>query len=274
MSGLFEQGESLFLSLLFCHSVVHSTLRFLRTSSNKFLPRIARFGCTFLCVSFLASCSSPKPKKTTSKPASQTDSPKKEATGSSWQQSLGRVALVNQEMGFALVDIGTAPSPDPDTPLRSYSGPNVSGELVVSKYQKRPYLILDIVSGMPKVGDSIVVGARRPSSETGQLPKEQIPLRRYAEEPLPQSESKVEYLPNLIKAEPKVSASAPSQPRVPESVLTPRPEAPSETVFISTPQPAPSLPKAEPEPKAVLERGAAPPRSGDIIPGVPVFRQR
>lgn len=177
-------------------------------------------------------------------------------------------------MGFALVDIGTAPAPEPETPLRSYSGPTVSGELVVSKYQKRPYLILDIVSGVPKVGDSIVVGARLPSSESGPLPKEQIPLRRYTEAPLPQSESKVDYLPNLIKAEPKVSVPSPSQPRVPESVVTPRPEAPSETVFISTPEPAASFSKPEPEPKPVLDRGTVPGRSGEIIPGVPVLRQR
>lgn len=229
---------------------------------------------SFFGVSFLVACASPKPKKKASKPATQTQSPKKEPTGSAWQQSLGRVALVNQEMGFALVDIGTAPAPEPETPLRSYSGPTVSGELVVSKYQKRPYLILDIVSGMPNIGDSIVVGVRKPPSETAQLPKEQIPPRRYSEEPLPQSDSKVEYLPNMIKAEPKVSAPARSHVQMPESVVTPRPETPAETVLISTPEPAASFSKPGSEPKPVLERGTAPSRSGEIIPGVPVSRQR
>lgn len=234
---------------------------------------------TLVCGFLLGGCSSSKAKKALPKPAVQGGGAKKDGADSSWQQSLGRVALVNPEMAFALVDIGTAPAPEPETPLRSYSGGTVSGELVVSKYQKRPFLILDITSGMPRVGDAIVGGFRSSSREKAQPSGGHAPSRGVTEDPLPRGDATVEYLPNLIKGEPKGADPVTRKAQTPASTLPSRPEVPSETIFISTPEPATSISRPETESRPVPEVSTpplspAPARPGDIIPGVPVSRTR
>ncbi len=56
---------------------------------------------------------------------------------------------------FVLLDIGTAPAPVAGTVLHAYSGKASTAELEVSRFQKRPFLIADIKSGNPKVGDGV-----------------------------------------------------------------------------------------------------------------------
>ena len=91
-----------------------------------------------------------------------------------WRPRLGIVVIVDQAAGFALIDIGTAPAPSAGTPLKAFTlekeavpkpgdSPAATAELVVSSFQRRPFLIADLRSGTPKIGDSIVI-VERPAS--------------------------------------------------------------------------------------------------------------
>jgi hypothetical protein len=84
-----------------------------------------------------------------------------------WRPRLGVVMIVDKEGGFALIDIGTAPAPaagtalksftlDKETTTKSLEAPPPTAELTVSAFQRRPFLIADLKSGTPKVGDSVV----------------------------------------------------------------------------------------------------------------------
>lgn len=72
-----------------------------------------------------------------------------------WRPRLGKILVVKEKLEFVLIDIGTAPAPEAGTKLLAYTDSNPSAELVVSTFQKRPFLIADIVSGEPKVGDAV-----------------------------------------------------------------------------------------------------------------------
>ena len=72
-----------------------------------------------------------------------------------WRPRLGKILIVKEKLEFVLIDIGTAPAPEAGTKLLAYTDANPSAELVVSAFQKRPFLIADIVSGEPKVGDAV-----------------------------------------------------------------------------------------------------------------------
>lgn len=167
-------------------------------------------------------------------------------------QSLGKVVLVNQAMAFVLVDIGSAPTPESGAPLQSYTDSVISAGLVVSNYQKRPFLIADVVSGMPKVGDSIALGGRRqePESPALPLPRETAPLRLFSPEALPRAESPTEFLPGSIPS--PEETRAPAFPRV-------------------TPEPEP-VPAVAPQGPASLEKPVSP--GSGIIPGLPTTRKR
>jgi hypothetical protein len=84
-----------------------------------------------------------------------------------WRPRLGVVVMVDKDAGFALIDIGTAPAPAAGTPLKTFTlekegspkiveAPPATAELTVSAFQKRPFLIADLKSGLPKMGDSVV----------------------------------------------------------------------------------------------------------------------
>jgi hypothetical protein len=95
-----------------------------------------------------------------------------------WQMRIGRVALVNSELDFVLIDAGTSPVPAPGTRLRAYSEEECSAELSVSVHQQRPFLIADILSGKPRVSDMVVpvkgdpkLGEDRPAPKTGREPE-------------------------------------------------------------------------------------------------------
>lgn len=118
-----------------------------------------------LCLGLATGCSVFKP-RTKKAPAIAEKGAPKEAAGKPgvWAHNLGKVILVNEGMGFVLVDIGTAPAPEPGVALEAFTDSFPSAQLVVSTYQRRPYLIGDIVSGMPKKGDSIALAPRKISA--------------------------------------------------------------------------------------------------------------
>jgi hypothetical protein len=70
-------------------------------------------------------------------------------------QRLGIVTLVNEAERFVLIDSGAQPTPLEGVRLRSYSGPQVSGELRTSAVRRRPFVVADIIEGTPRTGDEI-----------------------------------------------------------------------------------------------------------------------
>ena len=204
----------------------------------------------------LSGCASAKRKTPKEKPAAAI--PPLDAgeqtvkTARPWMQSLGKVVLVNQAMAFVLVDIGSASTPEAGSPLQSYTDSALSAGLVVSNYQKRPFLIADVVSGMPKVGDSIALGGKRqdPDSSADPLPRVTAPVRRFSPEAPARAESPTEFLPRPIPFPEEIQA--PALPRV-----TPEPE---------------SVPSVAPQGPASLEKPVSP--ASGIIPGLPATRKR
>ncbi len=118
-------------------------------------------GSLLLCAAALG-CASGKSAKRSAKPdAEPVKDQKATPAGGAWRQSIGKVILVNERMGFVLVDIGTAPAPAAGTPLQSYLQSEPTANMSVSVYQRRPYLIADVVGGAPRVGDSVTLMASR-----------------------------------------------------------------------------------------------------------------
>ena len=87
--------------------------------------------------------------------AGATSAAQKTQSSDVWRPRLGKILVVKEKLEFVLIDIGTAPAPEAGTKLLAYTDSNPSAELVVSAFQKRPFLIADIVSGEPKVGDAV-----------------------------------------------------------------------------------------------------------------------
>lgn len=83
----------------------------------------------------------------------------------SWRPRLGTISLVDEKAGFVLLDIGTAPAPSAGTELRSYSQSASSAELVVSAFQRRPFLIANIRHGHPTAGESVALISSAKASE-------------------------------------------------------------------------------------------------------------
>jgi len=70
-------------------------------------------------------------------------------------QRVGTVAVVNEELRFVLVDVGSLYTPQPGTALKSFSDGTETGVLAVGPEKQRPFIVADIVKGEPKVGDEV-----------------------------------------------------------------------------------------------------------------------
>jgi len=68
---------------------------------------------------------------------------------------VGTVALVNDDLHFVLVDVGSLYTPAAGTALKSFSGTKETGILAVDPEKQRPFIVADIVKGEPKVGDQV-----------------------------------------------------------------------------------------------------------------------
>ena len=120
-----------------------------------------------LVIVFMAGCAKHASKKEAAgSKAAKTEAPSVAKAGVSsaaqktqpsdvWRPRLGKILVVKEKLEFVLIDIGTAPAPEAGTKLLAYTDSNPSAELAVSAFQKRPFLIADIVSGEPKVGDAV-----------------------------------------------------------------------------------------------------------------------
>ena len=68
---------------------------------------------------------------------------------------VGTVAVVNEELHFVLVDVGSLYTPAAGTALKCFSAGTETGILAVDAEKKRPFVAADIVKGSPKVGDDV-----------------------------------------------------------------------------------------------------------------------
>jgi hypothetical protein len=82
-------------------------------------------------------------------------------------QPVGRVALVNEEQRFALIETTMSQVPAVGATLRTYAGSGISAELRTTAVRRRPYLVADLVSGTPAKGDLVIL----PSSKEPTPPK-------------------------------------------------------------------------------------------------------
>lgn len=68
---------------------------------------------------------------------------------------VGTIVLINEAMGFALIDAGMSFAGTSEQALKSFSGDKETGVLTISEERRRPFLIADIVKGAPKKGDQV-----------------------------------------------------------------------------------------------------------------------
>ena len=94
---------------------------------------------------------------------------------------IGKVSLVNDRYGFALVDATAAPPPG--TFLKTFSSTKETGELRVSPERRPPFLIGDIVHGAPAMGDAVLY---QPKFEPATSPAAPAVAPAPAGPPLPQ----------------------------------------------------------------------------------------
>ena len=73
---------------------------------------------------------------------------------------VGDVSLVNEEMGFVLID--AIQSPRPGTQLQAFSGSQQETALLkVSPERKPPFIIADILRGTPHAGDRAMLAENK-----------------------------------------------------------------------------------------------------------------
>jgi len=68
---------------------------------------------------------------------------------------VGTVTLVSEDPSFVLIDNGSLPSPAAGTVLTINSPGTPPVEMKVTRIQKPPFVVADIVKGAPKKGDRV-----------------------------------------------------------------------------------------------------------------------
>jgi hypothetical protein len=208
------------------------------------------FSMILLGACLLCSCAGQTAKRKAAKQTStaDTDAAADARQAPRWQTRVGRVILVNSSLEFVLIDAGTSPAPEPGSRLRAYASEEPSAELAVSAHQQRPYLIADIVSGSPKVGDMVVPVKNTPVPDDG---------RRGAGIDRPPGAA-------ATTSEPR----AKEQPFPAPGGLSPRSREPE----ASQPQLLPQIERRPPPPpQSLLAPGRAPSEEAEaIIPGLPL----
>jgi len=65
-------------------------------------------------------------------------------------QLIGAVVLVNEDEKFVLIDNGSNPSPGMGATVQCRMPDGTSAELRVTEIRKRPFVIADVISGVPQ----------------------------------------------------------------------------------------------------------------------------
>lgn len=67
---------------------------------------------------------------------------------------IGRVSMVNEELGFVLVETPESPETGTELQARTLAGEETAC-LKVSPEKKSPFVIADVMKGKPQVGDVV-----------------------------------------------------------------------------------------------------------------------
>lgn len=70
-------------------------------------------------------------------------------------QLVGTVTLVSEDPSYVLIDNGSLPPPSAGTVLTIENPGGVPVEMKVTRIQKPPFVVADIVKGTPKKGDRV-----------------------------------------------------------------------------------------------------------------------
>ena len=70
-------------------------------------------------------------------------------------QAIGEIALVNLEGGFVLIDNQARPSPVVGAIIHARGPDGRGAELRVTEMRQRPFVVADVVSGVPAKGDPV-----------------------------------------------------------------------------------------------------------------------
>jgi hypothetical protein len=70
-------------------------------------------------------------------------------------QVIGTIVLVSTEGAFVLIDTGIRPSPTVGATLQTRPEGVSTSQLRVTEVRKRPFIVADIVSGIPNKGDVV-----------------------------------------------------------------------------------------------------------------------
>ncbi len=70
-------------------------------------------------------------------------------------QLVGTIALVNEDGHFVLIDNGSRPTPPTGAALKTFTGGAESAVLTVGLVRRPPFVVADIVKGIPKKGDDV-----------------------------------------------------------------------------------------------------------------------
>ncbi len=70
--------------------------------------------------------------------------------------AIGTVALVNNDLHFVLIDVGSSYEPLKGVAVKSFTDGQESGILTISGERQRPFVAADIVKGAPQKGDTVL----------------------------------------------------------------------------------------------------------------------
>jgi len=71
-------------------------------------------------------------------------------------RQIGTIALVNNDMHFVLIDVGSMYEPQSGQAVKSFTGGQESGILAITGERQRPFIAADIVKGSPQRGDTVL----------------------------------------------------------------------------------------------------------------------
>lgn len=85
-----------------------------------------------------------------------------EATLPTW---IGRVVMVDATHRFALVETSLPPRLAAEARLLAFRDRRVTADLAVTPEKRPPYLAVNILSGMPAMGDTVALDESRPAED-------------------------------------------------------------------------------------------------------------
>jgi hypothetical protein len=107
-------------------------------------------GCQFLLIAVLAAALFPGCSLLEKFRGKSGKAPERPVKRTRQVQLIGAVVMVNEEGKFVLIDNGSNPSPGMGATVQCRMPDGTSAELRVTEIRKRPFVIADVISGVPQ----------------------------------------------------------------------------------------------------------------------------